>query len=98
MPAMSPTIADASRKNERMVLQTLAERSQVRVAELLGVSESTVSRIDKTTVAAFLAACGLKVVKAEMRCFDPEYIRALKTLAGVGLSSPEPQALHWDDQ
>lgn len=81
-----------------MLLQTIAERSQVKVAEFMGVSESTVSRIDKSTVAAFIAACGLKVVKAEMQCFDPDYIHSLKVLAGVGLRAPEPKTLDWGDQ
>lgn len=98
MPQLSPTISEASRKVERTLLQTLAARSQVRVAELMGVSESTVSRIDKSTLAAFLAACGLKVVKQEMQCFDPDYIHSLKVLAGVGLQAPEPKALDWGDQ
>jgi len=30
--------------------------------------------MDKQSIAAFVAACGLKVVPAEMQCFDPEYI------------------------
>lgn len=98
MVAVSPQIAEASRKTERLLLQTLAERSQVKVAELLGVSESTVSRLDKSSIAAFIAACGLKVVKAEMQCFDPEYIKSLKTLAGIGLRAPEPIVLDWGDQ
>ena len=34
MSALSPQIAEASRKTERVLLQTLAERSQVKVAEL----------------------------------------------------------------
>lgn len=95
---LSPQIAEASRKTERVLLQTLAERSQVRVAEFMGVSESTVSRIDKSTVAAFIAACGLKLVKAEMQCYSPDYIHSLKVLAGIGLSAPEPKSLDWGDQ
>mgnify|MGYP001594604011 CR=1 FL=1 len=96
MSQVSDTIAGASRKTETVLLQALAERSQVRVAELLGVSESTVSRTDKAAMAAFIVACGLKVVKQQFQCFDPEYVRALKTLAGVGLDAPEPKHLEWD--
>lgn len=98
MPQLSPTISEASRKVERTLLQTLAARSQVRVAELMGVSESTVSRIDKSSIAAFLAACGLKAVPQERVCLDPDYIHSLKVLAGVGLQAPEPKVLDWGDQ
>lgn len=98
MAALSPQIVDSARKSERCILQALAQRSQVRVAELLGVSESTVSRTDKTAMAAFLAACGLKVVGAAMQCHDADYIHSLKVLAGVGLQAPSPKTLDWDDQ
>lgn len=97
MPQLSPVIAEASRKVERTLLQRLAQRSQVRVAELMGVSESTVSRIDKAGIAALLAACGLKAVPQEMQCFDPDYIHSLKVLAGVGLQAPSPKSLDWED-
>lgn len=33
----------------------------------------------------------------EMQCFDPEYIKSLKCLAGVGLQAPEPIHLDWSD-
>jgi hypothetical protein len=97
MYQMSPATAEAARKIERSILQTLAKRSQVKVAELLGTSESTVSRIDKGDIAAFLAACGLKAVSVERECFDPQYIKSLKVLAGVGLAAPEPMDLDWTD-
>lgn len=91
-------MSDAARKCERTILQTLARVSQVKVAERMGVSESTVSRIDKGHIATFVAACGLKLVPADMQCFDPEYIKSLKVLAGVGLQAPEPMRLDWSDQ
>ena len=98
MSELSPSIAEASRKIEKQILQSLAQRSQVKVAELLGVSESTVSRMDKTSIAAFIAACGLKAVPITQVCFDPEYIQSLKVLAGVGLRGVEPKLLDWGDE
>lgn len=98
MPQVCAAAGEASRKVERVLLQTLARVSQVKVAERMGVSESTVSRIDKATLASFIASCGLKVVPVEMQCFDPDYIHSLKVLAGVGLQAPEPRTLEWDDK
>lgn len=95
--AANPAIQKQAQRNERVILQTLAKVSQVRVAERMGISESAVSRMDKQSIAAFVAACGLKVVPAEMQCFDPEYIKSLKCLAGVGLQAPEPISLDWSD-
>lgn len=95
--SLNSSIVARARANEKLLLQSLAARSQVRVAELMGVSESTVSRIDKAGIAALLAACGLKAVPQEMQCFDPDYIHSLKVLAGVGLQAPEPRALDWSD-
>ena len=97
MSAVCAAVSEAARKTERVLLQTLARVSQVRVAERMGVSESTVSRIDKGHIATFIAACGLKVVPADMQCFDPEYIKSLKVLAGVGLQAPDPVKLDWSD-
>lgn len=97
MPAVCAAVSESARKCERVILQTLARVSQVRVAERMGVSESTVSRIDKTCIANFVAACGLKLVPADMQCFDSEYIKSLKVLAGIGLQAPEPAQLDWSD-
>lgn len=98
MSALSPQIAETARKNERTILRALAERSQVRVAELLGTSETTVSRADKSAMAAFLAAAGLKAVPAERVCLDPRYVESLRVLAGIGLAAPEREQLDWGDQ
>ena len=98
---MSPAITERSRKNTSVVLRALAERGQSRVAELVGTSETTVSRFkghDLELAAAVFAAAGLKVVPEGMECFDPEYVKALKVMAGVGLQSKEPRALEWDSQ
>lgn len=96
---VSPAIQQRAQRNQTAILSAMAQVSQSKVAELMGTSESTVSRFkdkDLPEISAFLAACGMKAVSQSMQCFDPEYIRALKTLAGVGLSSPEPKTLEWD--
>lgn len=93
---LSESIRCRANRNLQAILHALAERSQVKVSELLGVSESTVSRTDKGQIADFLAACGLKAVPLQMQCFDPEYVKALKVMAGVGLTAPEPKSLEWD--
>ena len=43
MVEVSPALRERSRKNETAILSALAERSQVRVAELLNTSESTIA-------------------------------------------------------
>ena len=101
MSALSPQIAERARKNGSAVLRALAEKGQSLVAELVGTSETTVSRFkghDLELAVAVLAAAGLKVVPEAMECFDPDYVRALKVMAGVGLQAKEPRALEWDAQ
>lgn len=79
----------SARKNETAILHALAEVSQKAVADRLGVSESTVSRMKSDgqieNMAGFLAAMGLKVVPERAETFDPAYIDALRTLARRGV-------------
>jgi hypothetical protein len=101
MTAVSSAIAARSRKNFTAILQGLATVGQSKVADLTGISETKVSRFktcDLEELAALMAACGLKAVPVDMQCFDPEYVKALKVMAGVGLKQPEPQLLDWGDQ
>ncbi len=101
MTEVSPAIAARSRKNFTAILQGLATVGQAKAAELTGLSETKVSRFKTTDLeelAALMAACGLKCVPQSVQCFDPEYVKALKVMAGVGLKQPEPQALDWGDQ
>lgn len=92
---------ETARKNEQLVLQSLARVGQVRVAEAMGVSESTVSRYkngELAQLAGFIAALGLKVVPTEYRCMDPEKNKALLTLAKAYLRDIEhPNQLSDDD-
>lgn len=100
MATVSAAIAELSRKNESIVLRALAEQSQARIAEQLGVDASTVSRFKDGGLAqasALLAACGLKVVPISMQCFPQEKVGALLTLARAHLVQMEhPEQLSWE--
>ncbi len=97
---MSPAIAENARKNERAILQGLARVSQTKVAELMGASETKVSRFkgaDLEEIGALLAACGLKAVPNDMQCFPREKVNALLTLARDHLQQIEhPEQLSWE--
>jgi hypothetical protein len=97
----SHALAEASRKVTSIVLQGLARHGQVHVAQALGVSESTVSRMkteDIPRMAGLLVACGLKVVPAEFRCYRPDTIDALLTLARDRLEQVRTvEQLAWDE-
>lgn len=98
MAALSPAIAERARKNEVAILRALANVGQCRVAEMTGMSETAVSRLKGDALgqlAAVAAACGIKCVPQDMECFDPEYVRALRVMAGVGIKAPSP-TLDWD--
>lgn len=85
MPEVSASIVERSRQNESAILRALASVTQTRLAEMIGVHESTVSKmvtdgsVEKT--ARFLAAAGLQLVPADARMYDPEYIKSLQVLA-----------------
>lgn len=101
MNQVSAAIVQASRKNEQLILHSLAEHGQARIADMMGVHESTISRFKDggiSQASALVAALGLKIVPQRMECFDPEYVRALRTLANLGIKQPEPRALEWSDQ
>jgi transcriptional regulator with XRE-family HTH domain len=98
-----------ARKSERIVLRQLAKVGQLAVADAMGVSESTVSRmkdrdekggpsqIQKWCKA--LAAMGLKIVPSHYKCFDQKEIEALFVLAKGRMSKMEStQELVWEDE
>lgn len=69
------------RKSDATVCKRLQSAGQNRVAELVGVSESTVSRFvsngDLKRAIEILAAAGIKCVPSEFRCFDPKDVEVL---------------------
>lgn len=101
MAPLCPAPDERSRKNLKAILHGLSSVGQARLAEALGVSESTVSRWKAEQAeqcARALAALGLKVVPIEMRCFDPRKIDAILQLAKSHLADIEKSdQLAWDD-
>ena len=89
------SIRIATRRNTALILSGLAGLSQRRVAELMGISESTLSdmksdgRLER--FASMLAALGLQLVPADAQVFDPKQIAALKLFAVLGLDNVQPQ-------
>ncbi|MBL8511888.1 MAG: transcriptional regulator [Betaproteobacteria bacterium] len=83
MSTSSTALSERARKNERLVLQRLADVGQAAVAAQLDASESTISRLKDGPIANvcnLLAAVGLKVVPVEFRCTHPERVQAIMTL------------------
>lgn len=102
MPSLSHDQQEIARKSESTILRALAAVGQMKVAESLGVSESTISRQKSDgkpkESAAWLAAHGLKAVPANYKCYDPKSIDALLTLAKERMAQLEsPDHLLWED-
>lgn len=84
------------------VLQALADPGrQVAIAAAMGVSESTVSRLKNDhldSLCKLLAHSGLKIVPVEVKCFAPEKVDALLTLAKAHLAGVESSdEMVWED-
>jgi transcriptional regulator with XRE-family HTH domain len=83
-----------------LIFQRLSSAGGSHVAEALGVSEATISRLKNEQAepfAAFLACLRLKLVPAEHECYAPEYIEHLRYFAKVGMQQQEPPKLDWED-
>lgn len=95
------TRSERSRKLESTVLQALASKGQVHVAEFAGVSESKVSRFKSEHLAEIcdhLVALDLKVVPLSMQCYRPESIAALMQLAKERMEQLDtPEQLAWQE-
>lgn len=101
MAAVNPVPDESARKIVKAIFQRLSSVGQNTVAEALSTSESTVSRLkgDVPQFAAMLSKLGLKVVPAEMHCYDEKTIGALMELARQRmeqLKSPQQLAQDWD--
>lgn len=93
MSKLQQTPTESARKIEARLLQRLASVGQVRVAESLGVSEASVSRLKEDgvkltfgQVAQLLCALGLDVVPEGAHVVDQQRLDALITLAELGFS------------
>jgi len=102
MAESSPNPEEWARKNERAVLSRLASVGQARIAEQLGVNESTVSRWkdgDITRFCKFLALLGVKVTPIEYKCYDEKTLQAMLTLAQQRMSQLSAvEHLAWEDE
>ena len=81
---LNPSTTEVCRKNETAIRNALASVGQERVAEVINVSPSTMSRwvtSDVARVAAILAALGLKAVPTSEPTVDPEKLRSIAMLA-----------------
>lgn len=98
---MDASIETLARRNHSEMLRAVASVTGARIAELIGVSGSTVSRLmapdgDMEKLAAYLAACGLRVVRADSKQVDSEHLRALTVLAARSIKL-EAQTSGWGD-
>lgn len=95
--SLDPVLA---RKCASNILQRLASVGQKPVADALGTSEATVSRMKGEPLETFsglLSVLGLKVVPASNRCYSPEHIQHLEYFARLGMQNETP-ALDWSDE
>lgn len=86
MSESSDRVPEMARNIESHLLRALAERSQARVAEALGVDESTMSRwvaaeSGLRRACEVIAALGLRLRPAHQPDFSETYVAALETLA-----------------
>ena len=92
---------ERARKNERAILQGIAHVGLKSVAAALDVHESTVSRMKDGEVrrwSVLLSAVGLKVVPVAMKCYRPETIQSILTLAQERLDNVHTaDQLVWDE-
>ena len=100
MSELSRTPAEKARKAFASVLQSMQEvGTQRNVAQVLGVSEATVSRIKTEKLEdamTLLYHLGFKVVNNEMKCYPADYVQALHTMARMQMQTTAP-ILDWDD-
>ena len=93
--------AERARRIETTVVGALQARGARPVADEIGVSESTVSRLKNEHLADFsrlLSACELKVVPVTARCYQPESIEAIFRLAKERMEQlKSSRELEWEE-
>lgn len=88
MAELSVPVDENARETLSVILQALAGKGQGPMAQVMGISDSSMSRWKSDEIpvmAKFLTALDLKIVPDTFVCVDPEYLKALRTLARVGL-------------
>ena len=100
MPALSLPPAERSRKAHSRLLTAMQEPgTQRNLAQVLGVSEATVSRIKNEKLEDALTLIyqlGFKCVPGDHECVPTEYLQALRVMAKAHMAQPIAN-LHWDD-
>lgn len=89
MAALCVANPDLSRKCQTEILRALASAGQRLAGEAIGKSETWVSRFASEhlkTCADLLGALNLKVVPAEMQCYEREYVDNLRYFAKLGMA------------
>lgn len=101
MAALSAEARETARKGLALALQRLSAVGQNAVAEALGVSEATVSRLKNDAleqVVLALAVSGIKLVPGEVRCYLPTTIEPFLALAKQRMAQLESvDQLRWDE-
>ncbi len=101
METSSQTIAADALRIESKLLRAAEKVGNQAIASAIGKDESLISKWRAEgrflQTAQVLAACGLKVVPADAKCFKPEYVDSLLMLAKAHLDSmQDSQQLIWD--
>ena len=92
MTEVSQDVRESARKIETTLRNRLAEIGQVRMADKLNVSESTISRWKDAEIeklALYIAGLMLKVVPSDANLIHADKVKAMRTLAMRGLRSME---------
>jgi hypothetical protein len=88
-------IRDRANRNHSAILRAVRTVTQAKAAELMGVSETALSRMKDEKLpefAALLAACGLKVVPEGSKVYTAQRIQALTVLAREALDPDAPDS------
>lgn len=88
MNEVSPDLRESARKIETLLRNVLADVGQATVADKMGVSESTVSRMktdDIERISLFVVSLDLRIVASDQRIISASDLQALKQLAARGL-------------
>lgn len=81
---MKESVTNLCKKNETAIKNALGRVGQTRIADLVGLSDTTISRWkdnDAEKVAGILAAAGLMVVSEDTPDIDAGYLAALEYIA-----------------
>ena len=100
MKTSSPERLEVARRNLKNILQAASSCTEEDLAKAMQVSDSVVQRLKSVhgeNFAALLAELNLKIVPAHVKCYEPGYVDALKTLARAQVNdNAVPCQLEWD--